>query len=227
MTTVVTTASPGIEKLLSRIIPRERLLTRPIDLVAFASDASFYRLIPQAVVLADGVEEIRSLFVLSQQYRIPMTFRAAGSSLSGQSITDGILVEIARHWKSIRVEEAGLKLRVQPGVIGAHANRILASYGARIGPDPASINTCMIGGILSNNSSGMCCGVEQNSYHTLESLTFVLPSGNSFDTALPDADEQFRQLEPNLARGLLELKARVEDDPVLVQKIRNDALPIW
>ncbi len=221
MTTVVTTAAPGLEKLLSRIIPPERLLIRPIDLVAFASDASFYRLIPQAVILADGVEEIQALLALSQKCQIPLTFRAAGTSLSGQSITDGILVETARHWKSIQVEEDGLKIRVQPGVIGAHANRVLASYGAKIGPDPASINTCMIGGILSNNSSGMCCGVEQNAYHTLESLTFVLPSGKSFNTALPDADERFRQMEPVLAQGLLELKTKIAGDPVLSKRIRD------
>ena len=221
MTTDVTTAGPGLESLLSRIIPRERLLTRPIDLVAYACDASFYRLIPQAVILADGTAEVQALLALSQQYRIPLTFRAAGTSLSGQSITDGILVETARHWKSIKVEEDGLKIRVQPGVIGAHANRILVSYGAKIGPDPASINTCMIGGILSNNSSGMCCGVEQNAYHTLESLTFILPSGRSFNTALPDADERFRQLEPALAQGLLELKARIAGDPVLPKRIRD------
>jgi D-lactate dehydrogenase len=206
---------------LAQIIPRERVLTRPIDLIAFASDASFYRLIPQAVVLADGVEEIRHLLALSCQRKIPMTFRAAGTSLSGQAVSDGILVETARYWKAVRVEDGGRKVRIQPGVIGAHVNRVLAPYGAKIGPDPASLNTCMIGGILSNNSSGMCCGVEQNAYHTLESLTFVLPSGNVFDTALPDADARFHQLEPMLAQGVLELKAQIEADPVLNQKIRS------
>ncbi len=221
MTTVAATTPAGLADTLARIIPGERVLVRPIDRIAFAADASLYRLIPRAVVLSSSIDEIRSLFALSYRYRIPLTFRAAGTSLSGQSISDGILVESARFWKSIRVEDAGRRIRLQPGVIGAHANRVLASYGAKIGPDPASINTCMVGGILSNNSSGMCCGVEQNAYHTLESLTFVLPSGNVFDTALPDADAQFRQLEPLLARGLLELKARVAGDPVLSRRIRE------
>jgi len=174
--------------LLAQIVPQERILTRPIDRVAFASDASFYRLIPQAVVLTAAIEEIQALFRFSHEQRIPITFRAGGTSLSGQAITDGLLVEVARHWRKVRVEAAGRKVRVQPGVIGGHVNQHLRLYGAKIGPDPASINACMMGGILSNNSSGMCCGVAQNAYHTLESLTFALPSGTVIDTAAPDAD---------------------------------------
>ena len=140
-------------------------------------------MIPQAVVLAKGVEEIQRLFRFSQARHIPMTFRAAGTSLSGQAVTDGILVEVAKHWREVRVEEGGKRVRVQPGVIGGHVNQALKTYRAKMGPDPASINACMMGGILSNNSSGMCCGVTQNAYHTLHSITFVLPSGTVIDTA--------------------------------------------
>ena len=98
------TASPTSEKLkeeLGRIVAPSRILTRPIDLIAFASDASFYRLIPKAVVLAKGIEEIQALFRFSHEHRIPLTFRAAGTSLSGQAVTDGILVEVARHWRNV------------------------------------------------------------------------------------------------------------------------------
>src|ERR1700730_1628985 len=168
---------------LTAVIDRKRVLTRPIDRIAFASDASFYRLVPKAVVLARNIEEIQALFRLSHRHRIPLTFRAAGTSLSGQAVTDGILVEVARHWREVKVEAEGKRVRVQPGVIGGHVNSLLAPYSSKIGPDPASINACMIGGILSNNSSGMCCGVAQNAYHTLESLTLVLPSGTVIDTA--------------------------------------------
>ena len=90
-----------------------------------------------------------------------------------------------------------------------------------MGPDPASINTCTVGGILSNNSSGMCCGVVQNAYHTLDSLTFVLPSGTVIDTAAPDADEAFRRQEPALAQGLLDLKREIESNAVLAARIRG------
>ena len=135
-------------------------------------------------------------------------------------MTEGILVEVARHWREARVESGGRQVRVQPGAIGGHVNRMLAPYHARIGPDPASINACMMGGILANNSSGMCCGVEQNAYHTLRSLTFVLPSGTVIDTAQFDAGEQFRSREPALAEGLLQIRAEVLSSPGLCERIR-------
>lgn len=214
-------SSEDIRLALLPFIANQRILVRPIDLIAWASDASFYRLIPKAVVRAQGLEEIRALFEFSRQTRVPMTFRAGGTSLSGQSISDGLLVEIARHWRDLAVENGGKRIRVQPGVIGARANQALLPYRAKIGPDPASIATCTLGGILSNNSSGMCCGVEQNAYHTLESMTFMLPSGTVIDTALPDADDRFHAREPELAGGLLRLKARIVADTALCNRIRR------
>ena len=214
-------SSAQIKASLSAQIDAERILIRPIDLIAFASDASFYRLIPKAVVLAKDVDEIEKLFRFSQRAGIRMTFRAAGSSLSGQSISDGLLVEVARHWKNATVEDGGKKIRMQPGVIGARANQLLAPYGAKIGPDPASIATCTIGGILSNNSSGMCCGVDQNAYHTLHSMTFMLPSGTIIDTAQPDADEKFHALEPALAQGVLQLKEFLITNDTLRERVRS------
>ncbi|MBP1606585.1 MAG: linked oxidase-like protein [Acidobacteria bacterium] len=212
---------PEAAATLREVVPADRLLLRPIDRIAFASDASFYRLVPRGIALARSVDEVRGLFRFSQQHGVPLTFRAAGTSLSGQAITDGLLVEVARHWKQVAVEDGGRRVRLQPGVIGGHANRALAAHGARLGPDPASINACTIGGILANNSSGMCCGVEQNAYHTLESLTFVLPSGTRIDTAHPDADLEFRAREPQLAEGLLSLKRRIESCPALRDRIRS------
>lgn len=206
---------------LEAIVGPARVLDRPVDLIAFASDASFYRLVPKAVVLAGDVDEVRRLFRVSHDRQVPMTFRAAGTSLSGQAVTDGILVEVARHWRKVEVLDGGARIKVQPGVIGAHVNHALRLFRAKMGPDPASINTCTVGGILSNNSSGMCCGVVQNAYHTLESLTFVLPSGNAFDTADPGAEVRFREQEPALAEGLLALKADLEANEPLARRIRS------
>lgn len=213
--------SAALRRTLEEIVGPERVLDRPIDRIAFASDASFYRLIPKAVVLTRTVDEVAALFRLAREARVPVTFRAAGTSLSGQVVTDGILAEVARHWRTVKVEEGGKRFRTQPGVIGASVNNVLRPYGAKMGPDPASINTCTMGGILSNNSSGMCCGVTQNAYHTLESLTFLLPSGTRIDTAAPDADTRFRAAEPALWQGLLDLKAELEADPALVARIRS------
>lgn len=220
----MTTTTSSLKDSLVAIVGPDRVLDRPVDLIAFASDASFYRLIPKAVAFAGSVEDIRGLFRLSHERNLPMTFRAAGTSLSGQSVSDGILVEVARNWRGIQVLDGGAKVKVQPGVIGAHVNHALKFFKAKMGPDPASINTCTVGGILSNNSSGMCCGVSQNAYHTLESLTFVLPSGTVIDTAAPDADERFRAAEPALAEGLLRLKADLQSNPALAARIRSKYL---
>ncbi len=207
--------------MLSQVLDERRILMRPIDLIAYASDASLYRMIPKAVVQAADEEEVARLFRFSHDHSIPITFRSAGTSLSGQSISDGLLVEVMRNFRDMQVLENGRKIRVQPGAIGASANRILFPYGAKIGPDPASIATCTLGGILANNSSGMCCGVDQNAYHTLASLRFLLPSGTAIDSAAPDADDIFHAREPALARGVLELKSRIEGDPVLAGRIRR------
>ncbi len=214
-------SSEEIKAGLAASIDASRILIRPIELIAYASDASFYRLIPKAVVQTQGLEEIRALFSFSRQQRIPMTFRAAGTSLSGQSISDGLLVDIARNWRAANVEDGGKQIRVQPGVIGARANLALAPYAAKIGPDPASIATCTMGGILSNNSSGMCCGVEQNAYHTLRSMKFMLPSGTVIDTSRRDADAEFHAREPGLARGVLDLKQKLEQNADLRDRVRN------
>jgi D-lactate dehydrogenase len=209
-----------LKQALARIIDPPRILTRPIDRIAFAADASFYRLIPRAVVLVRSIEEIQALFRFSHEQRLPLTFRAAGTSLSGQAITDGILVEVGHFWRWLRVEEEGRRVRFQPGVIGGHINHALRPYRVKMGPDPASINACMMGGILSNNSSGMCCGVAQNAYHTLDSLTFVLPSGTVINTADSHADEMLRAAEPRLVEGLSELKRQIGANPQLHQRIR-------
>ncbi len=210
-----------IRELLGTEIDPARILIREIERIAFASDASFYRLIPRAVVQPVDRREVAALFRFSHRHGVPLVFRAGGTSLSGQSITDGILVDVGRYLRRVRVEENGRSIRVEPGVIGQHANDALRLYRARIGPDPASINSCRMGGILSNNSSGMCCGVAQNAYHTLRSLVFVLPSGTEIDTAAEDAEERFRALEPALYDGLLGLKRRIGENHTLAARIRN------
>jgi D-lactate dehydrogenase len=205
---------------LVRVVGKDRLLDSPAERVAHAHDAGFYRLVPQAVVFPERDQQVVELFAVSRDLGVPLTFRAAGTSLSGQAISDGILVDLSRAFGRISVEDGGARVRVGPGAIGGHVNAVLQPSGRKLGPDPASIHTCRMGGILSNNSSGMCCGVEQNAYRTLESLTFILPSGTRIDTAAPDADDQLRAQEPALYRGLASLRREVFADEALVRRIR-------
>jgi len=198
---------------LAQIIHPSRVKARLIDRIAYANDASYFRLVPQAVVQPNSIGEIQSLFRFTRQNKIPMTFRAAGTSLSGQAVTDGILVDISKHWGRYSIENDAKLIRAQPGIVGGFLNAALKPHKRRIGPDPASIDACMIGGILANNSSGMCCGVTENAYRTIHSMTFVLPNGFTLDTASPDAHRIFENEQPHIAKGLLELKRRIIESP--------------
>ncbi len=209
---------------LREIVGDEHVLARPIDLATYACDASMYRLEPAAVVRPQTVEQVRRLLALCRDARVPLAFRAAGTSLSGQAVTGGVLVDLSRHWRQTDVLDGGRRVRVDPGVVGAAVNARLRPFGAKIGPDPASLEACMVGGILANNSSGMCCGVSRNAYHTLDSMVFVLASGTVVDTATASADEDFRRAEPALAAGLLQLRNEIASRPDLQGRIRRKYL---
>ncbi len=191
------------------------------DLIRYATDASPYRLFPRIVVSPHSVREVAAVFAYARKKRIPVTIRAAGSSLSGQSQGDGILIDARKHWAGWVVEEEGARLRVKPGTVLFRANLALKPYGFRLGPDPASSGVCTIGGVIANNSSGMCCGIVQNSYKTVSSLSFLLPSGTYINTAAPQAEEAFAAAEPELAQGLLKIKQEIEADSVLAARLRK------
>ncbi len=210
---------PGLVRDLERLLAPERVLARPIDLVARSIDASIYRMIPKVVVRPRDLDEVRAVLAYARAHRRHLTWRTAGTSLSGQAVTDDILVELAPFWKSYRVLDEGGRLWSQPGVVGGYLNRVLAPMRRRLGPDPASIDACMIGGIVSNNASGMCCGVAQNSYHTMESLHFLLADGTEIDTARPDADERLRRDRPDLHAAMTALRDEVRADTVLAARI--------
>jgi len=141
-----------------RLIPAERRFDDPLSTLAFGTDASFYRLVPKLVVRVESEAEVVQLLKLAHAERVPVTFRAAGTSLSGQAISDSVLIVLGDSWNGREIRNGGEQIRLQPGVIGANANAVLAPFQRKIGPDPASINAAKIGGIVANNSSGMCCG---------------------------------------------------------------------
>ena len=206
---------------LKQILPEERIKTKLIDLVGYASDAGFYHLIPKAVVQPVNEEEIISLFQFSNNCKIPLVFRAGGTSLSGQSITDGILVDLGRFWNKILIENDGHTVRVQPGIIGAIVNVYLKKFNRKIGPDPSSINSAMMGGIISNNASGMCCGVKHNSYHTTQFIRFILPDGKSFSAENSSDYDRFNKECMFLAEELIDIRETILSNHELHEKIRG------
>ena len=206
---------------LRRFLPSERLINDPLRLLAYGTDASFYRLIPKLVVKLETENEVIHLLEALAPHGIPVTFRAAGTSLSGQSVTDSVLGLLAWGWKDCRIEDEGRTIVLQPGVIGGHANRMLAAHGRKIGPDPASIHSAMIGGIAANNASGMCCGTDQNSYRTLKSMRVVLADGSLLDTGSTESRDAFAESRPDLLEGVKGLSEQVRGNPELSELIHR------
>jgi D-lactate dehydrogenase len=195
--------------------------TRASDRLGMAHDASHYLLTPSAVVTPRDADQVAALLRVSAEHGVPLTFRSGGTSLSGQAVTGNVLVDTRRHFREVRVLDDGRRVRVQPGATLRQVNNLLAPYGRKLGPDPASESACTLGGVIANNSSGMTCGTERNTYRTLDSLVCVLPSGTVVDTGAADADERLRALEPELFAGLARLRDRIRGNPESVRVIET------
>lgn len=205
---------------LTELLGAEKVLWKISDLVRYASDASPYRFVPQVVVVAEDIDDISTILSYAHGKGREVVFRAAGTSLNGQAQGEDILVDVRRHWVGVEVLDGGARARIRPGTTVVRANAALAPHGRVLGPDPASAIACTIGGVVANNASGMTAGTTRNSYRTVSSLTFVLPSGTVVDTADPDADAELARAEPRLCAELLALKAEIEADPELTARIR-------
>lgn len=203
------------------LIPENRYFTDPMTTLAYGTDASFYRLIPKLVIRVESEEEITAILKSAYKEQVAVTFRAAGTSLSGQASTDSVLLVLGDNWNGREIRNEGQQIRLQPGVIGAQANKWLLPYGQKIGPDPASIDTCKIGGILANNASGMCCGTAQNSYSTIRDIRVVLADGTVLDTEKPESVESFRKSHAELLDQLAKLGQETRDNKELADKIRH------
>jgi D-lactate dehydrogenase len=203
------------------LLGEDRVLTRASDIVRYASDASPYRYFPKAIVMAHDADDVAKTMRFGREMGVPVVFRAGGSSLNGQSQGDGILIDVRRHFGGIEVLDDGRAASIAPGVILGHANRVLEPYGYRLGPDPASTEIATVGGVVANNSGGMRCGTTQDSYSTVTGMTFVTPSGTVIDTTAPGAGEEFEASEPELARGLMEIREEILADPDLADLIRR------
>jgi len=204
---------------ITEILPKKRIFTDPLHTLAYGTDASFYRLIPKIVIWAKTSVEVSEILKLSSSMSLPVVFRAAGTSLSGQAITDSILIVTSRDWNKIKINEDASLVTLEPAVVGSNANIALLPFGKKIGPDPASISAAMIGGIAANNASGMCCGISDNSYKTLESMKIIFHDGSELDTASKNSIEKFKETHGSLVESLKTLSLNIKKDKKLHDKI--------
>lgn len=193
--------------------------TRLIDRVGMAHDASHYLLIPEVVITATDTAHVAQVMAQAHREHKHVTFRSGGTSLSGQALSDSVLLDVRQNFRNVTVLDHGERVRCQPGATIRNVNAHLLAYGRKLGPDPASEIACTVGGVVADNSSGMACGTQLNTYRTLDSMVMVLPTGTIIDTALPGADDQLHRAEPELWEGIAELRDRVRSNPESVAKI--------
>lgn len=201
-------------------VPEERIYTDELRRLAWGSDAGFYRLIPQIIIRSDSEKEISQLLALAKAKHLPVTFRAAGTSLSGQAISDSILIVAGKHWEKYDILDNGMKIRLQPGIIGQRVNDLLRPYGRKFAPDPASIKSAMVGGIVMNNASGMNCGTHANSDKMLLSARIVLADGTVLDTGDEESKKQFAEKKPEFVQKIKDLRDEVRKNEKLCERIK-------
>lgn len=203
-----------------RFIPQERIYTDELRCLAWGTDAGFYRLVPQIVVRSDSEYEVSELLRLADRLKLPVTFRAAGTSLSGQSISDSILIVAGKHWEQYSISPDGNQITLQPGIVGQRVNELLAPYGRKFAPDPASVKSAMVGGIVMNNASGMNCGTHANSDRVMLSTRIILADGTVLDTGDPISRAGFEVTHRDFIRGICHLRDRIHANPKLLERIR-------
>lgn len=206
---------------IEEFIPKNRIYTDELRLLAWGTDAGFYRLIPKIVIRSKDEEEIARLLATADRYGLPVTFRAAGTSLSGQSISDSILIVAGKNWERYTISDDYTRITLQPGIIGARVNELLKPYGRKFAPDPASIKSAMVGGIVMNNASGMNCGTHANSDKELLSAKIVLSDGTRLDTGDPASRQAFEQSHAPFVQRIVELRDAIRNDRELSDRIRQ------
>ena len=203
------------------ILPSDRIYTDELRTLAWGTDASFYRLTPRVVIRAKDESEVAQIIKTANSHGLPFTFRAAGTSLSGQSVSDSILIVAGKNWEDYSVAPDGESITLQPGIVGARVNQILKPLGRVFPPDPASIGSAMVGGIVANNASGMNCGTHANSDRMLLSARLVLPDGTVLDTGDEASREAFRQSHPEFVARVESLRDRIRANQPLADRIRK------
>ncbi|MCD8184776.1 MAG: FAD-binding oxidoreductase [Bacteroides sp.] len=203
-----------------QFIPQERIYTDELRRLAWGTDAGFYRLIPQIVIRSEGKEEVSRLLELADDYDLPVTFRAAGTSLSGQAISDSILIVAGKHWEQYSISPDHETITLQPGIVGQRVNELLAPFGRKFAPDPASVKSAMVGGIVMNNASGMNCGTHANSDKMLLSARIVLADGTVLDTDDPVSRASFQMTHRDFLRRITAFHDELILNEELAERIR-------
>ena len=173
------------------------LYTDDLHKKLYATDASVYRKIPLAVAFPKTIPDIQKLVRFARAHQVGLVPRTAGTSLAGQCVGEGIVVDVSKHFTNIlEVDEAAQTVTVEPGVIRDELNRYLEPYGLFFAPNTSTSNRCMIGGMVGNNSSGTTSIQYGVTRDKVVQLKTILSDGSEavFEALSPDQFSQKRKL---------------------------------
>ena len=192
-----------------------KIFTDSIHKIAYSTDASIYREVPAGVAYPESVEDIRELIRIARERGTCLIPRAGGTSIAGQVVGNGIVVDISRHFNHIlEIDPVGRWARVEPGVVRDELNMALKPYGLFFSPETSTSNRCCIGGMVGNNSCGTHSLVYGSTRHHVLQLKGLLADGSDFDTA--------KRGDGALERSIYAQLEGWSGDPEVVRLIETD-----
>ncbi|MEU9890596.1 FAD-binding and (Fe-S)-binding domain-containing protein [Sphaerisporangium sp. NPDC051011] len=153
--------------------------TTPLTRSLYSSDAGLYRVLPQAVVKARHADDLIAAHDVARRLRLPITMRGAGTSISGNAVGEGIVIDTRRFNRILDIDPVARTAHVQPGVVHADLQRAAAPHGLRFGPDPSSHSRCTIGGMIGNNACGSRALGYGRTVDNVESMSVLYGNGES------------------------------------------------
>ena len=191
-----------------------KLYTDSLHKIAYATDASVYREIPYGVAYPGNTEDVCELMRMARERKTHLIPRAGGTSIAGQVVGNGIVVDVSKYWNRILEINAEERwARVQPGVVRDELNLTLKPYGLFFSPETSTSNRCCIGGMFGNNSCGTHSLVYGSTRHHVIACKGILSDGSVFDTEKVD-EPGYRQERPLLNAILTQLECWAADDAV-------------
>ncbi len=183
-----------------------QLVSDNLTKALYATDASVYRKTPLAVVFPQTIADIKKLIGFAVKHKVGLIPRTAGTSLAGQCVGDGIVVDVSKHFTQIiHLDEQKKQVIVQPGVIRDELNQYLTPYGLFFGPNTSTSNRCMIGGMVGNNSSGTTSIQYGVTRDKVVSLKTVLADGSEAEfKAISKADFEDKRTTDSFESSIYE-----------------------
>lgn len=203
---------------------RGEIRKSPVDRAIYSTDASNYRIVPEAVVIPRDRRDVEITISEASALDIPITVRGAGTSLAGQAVGEGIILDLSKYMNGvIDVDAGGRKVRVEPGISIDGLNRTLAPLGLMFGPDPSSASVATVGGAVANNATGAHSILYGMAGDHVISSNVVLSDGSSLELSRENYER--RGGGNGIAENLFEkLAALIKENGELV---RNDFPRHW